>query len=67
MARSGRLEPDAKRESSLSSDSLAGSIKQELYDAEFDGQAMTQKATGLLFGCKAVLYAASALKAQEGG
>jgi len=38
-----------------------------LYDAEFDGQAMTQKATGLLLGCKAVLYAASALKAQEGG
>jgi len=38
-----------------------------LYDAEFDGQAMTQKATGLLLGGKAVLYAASALKAQEGG
>jgi hypothetical protein len=48
-------------------DTLAGTIKKELYDAEFNGQALTQKATAQLFGCKVVLYVASALMAQEGG
>jgi hypothetical protein len=48
-------------------DALAGSIKQELYNAEFNGQALTQKASAQLFGCKFVLGLASALMAQQGG
>jgi hypothetical protein len=46
-------------------DERAGIIKQELYNAGFNGQALTQKATGLLLGCRVVLYAASALKAKR--
>jgi hypothetical protein len=48
-------------------DALAGKIKQELFDAEFNGQALPHSAGGQLFQCQIILLSAAQMARQNGG
>jgi hypothetical protein len=48
-------------------DALAGKIKQELFDAEFNGQALPHSAGGQLFHCQIILLSAAQMARQNGG